>query len=76
MNSAAQSDLDLIRKIRVLLSVRSLFLQVKPFRKNDKSIALSSSPLSAAFDPNKTPDFGLLKSRKPKHQNEKKLSAA
>nr|CAB3265795.1 ribosomal RNA processing protein 1 homolog [Phallusia mammillata] len=39
-------------------------IQVQPFRKNDRSSAVSPSPSSKPFDPNKTPDFGLLKQRK------------
>ncbi|XP_076822295.1 uncharacterized protein LOC143468783 [Clavelina lepadiformis] len=39
-------------------------IQVQPFKKNDRSSVLSPSPLTVAFDPRKTPDFGVLKARK------------
>nr|XP_039252421.1 ribosomal RNA processing protein 1 homolog A-like [Styela clava] len=46
--------------------------QIQPFRKFDKSTAVSASPGNVAFDPRKTPDFGLLK----KGRNQKRKSAA
>uniref|UniRef100_H2ZFE4 Uncharacterized protein n=1 Tax=Ciona savignyi TaxID=51511 RepID=H2ZFE4_CIOSA len=39
-------------------------IQIQPFRKNEKSSAVSCSPHSVPFDPQKTPDFGLLKPKR------------
>nr|XP_002128128.1 ribosomal RNA processing protein 1 homolog A-like [Ciona intestinalis] len=51
-------------------------VQIQPFHKNEKSSAVSPSPLSIPFDPEKTPDFGLLKSKAKRQITTRRSKAA